>query len=258
MIHARLPRMVEQFAAVGVDITREPMEVAPTAHYSMGGVWVDPETHATAVRGLFAAGEVAAGVHGANRLGGNSLAEILVFGRIAAEQAGAWAAHEEGTPLDEGLVAQHRGELARLGTLDGEQQRALIAALRTTMWECAGVVRSAPVLEQGLERLAVIRREAETGPAGPPDLPAALDLRAMLLTAEATIRSALLRTESRGAHQRSDYAETDPAWRRNIRIRSGAGDAGMVLSTVELPPITEEIAAVLEPAAVEQVGRLLE
>jgi succinate dehydrogenase / fumarate reductase flavoprotein subunit len=258
MIHARLPRMVEQFAAVGVDITREPMEVAPTAHYSMGGVWVDPLTHATAVPGLFAAGEVAAGVHGANRLGGNSLAEILVFGRIAAEQAGVFAAREPAPPLDEALAAHHRSELARLGTLDGAHQRALIAALRTTMWECAGVVRSEPVLEQGLERLAVIGRDAETGPAGEADVPAALDLRAMLLTAEATIRSALERTESRGAHQRSDYSATDPAWRRNIRIRPGAGEAGMVLSTVDLPPIPEEIAAVLGPAPVEQTGKLLE
>jgi succinate dehydrogenase flavoprotein subunit len=262
MIRARLPRMVEQFAAAGVDITREPMEVAPTAHYSMGGVWVHPETHATSVPGLFAAGEVAAGIHGANRLGGNSLAEILVFGRIAAEQAGAFAVREPMLPLDEGLIARQRGELQRLQTLNGAQQRALIQSLQATLWECAGVVRSAKLLEVGLERLAVIRREAETGPAGEPDLPAALDLRAMLLTAEATIRSALLRTESRGAHQRSDYTETDPAWRRSIRIRPGAAgneaNSGMVLSTAELPPVPDAIAAVLEPEPVEQAGRLLE
>ncbi|MEP7359183.1 MAG: succinate dehydrogenase, partial [Anaerolineales bacterium] len=97
-----------------------------------------------------------------------------------------------------------------------------------------------------------------TGPAGAPDLPAALDLRAMLLTGEATIRSALERTESRGAHQRSDFTATDAAWRRSIRIQPGAGGAGMLLSTAELPPIPDEIAAVLEPAPVEQAGKLLE
>ncbi|MEP7358689.1 MAG: FAD-binding protein, partial [Anaerolineales bacterium] len=176
MIKRRLPHMVEQFAAVGVDITRQPMEVAPTAHYSMGGVWVEPETHATAVPGLFAAGEVTAGVHGANRLGGNSLAEILVFGRIAAEQAGAFAGWASSLLLDEEQIDRQRRELARLGALDGERQRALIHALQAVMWECAGVVRSAPLLASGLERLAAIQREAETGPAGAPDLPAALDL----------------------------------------------------------------------------------
>src|SRR5258707_14685185 len=104
-------QMGERLAEAGVNIARQPMEVAPTAHYSMGGVRVDAETHATPVPGLFAAGEVTAGVHGANRLGGNSLSEILVFGRIAAEQAGRFVAQQPAPPLDETLLDQHRQHL---------------------------------------------------------------------------------------------------------------------------------------------------
>jgi len=272
LIRARLPRMVEQFAAVGVDITREPMEVAPTAHYSMGGVRVDAETHATAVPGLFAAGEVTAGVHGANRLGGNSLSEILVFGRIAAEQAGRFAAQQPAPPLDETALDQHRQDLARLRQLAGGQQRALIAELQTVMWECAGVVRDVAGLERGLERLAAIRlRAGQAGagsegagssPPGAPDLAAALDLRAMLLTAEATLRSAALRAESRGAHQRHDYPEADPAWQRTIVVQPAPTPASrrstMVLTTAELPRPAEPVALAHDETHLDLAGRLLE
>lgn len=267
LIRSRLPRMVEQFAAVGVDITRQPMEVAPTAHYSMGGVRVDPETHAAPVPGLFAAGEVTSGVHGANRLGGNSLSEILVFGRIAAEQAGRFAAQQPAPPLDETLLDHHRLDLARLRSLDGTRQRAFIAELQNMMWECAGVVREAAGLARGLERLAIIRRQAglagdSPGQAGAPDLAAALDLRAMLLTAEATLRAALLRTESRGAHQRSDYPETDPAWQRTIVVQPGPhknGDSpALVLTTAALPPPAQAVAEMHDEAHLDLEGRLLE
>ena len=262
LIRRRLPRMVEQFAAVGVDITRQPMEVAPTAHYSMGGVRVDPETHATSVPGLFAAGEVTSGVHGANRLGGNSLSEILVFGRIAAEQAGRFAAQQPAPPLDETLLDQHRLDLARMRLLDGAQQRALIAELQNTMWECAGVVREAAGLARGLDRLAAIRQRVSSAQAGAPDLAAALDLRAMLLTAEATLRCALLRAESRGAHQRSDYPETDPAWQRTLVVQPGPKQNGdspaLVLTTAELPPPAPIVAEMHDEAHLDLEGRLLE
>jgi succinate dehydrogenase / fumarate reductase flavoprotein subunit len=262
LIRQRLPRMVEQFAAVGVDITRQPMEVAPTAHYSMGGVRVDPETHATPVPGLFAAGEVTSGVHGANRLGGNSLSEILVFGRIAAEQAGRFAARQPAPPLDETLLDRRRLDLARLRMLDGALQRALIAELQNTMWEFAGVVREASGLARGLDRLAAIRQQASSGQAGPPDLAAALDLRAMLLTAEATLRGALLRAESRGAHQRRDYPKTDPAWQRTIVVQPGPKQNGdspaLVLTTAELPPPAAIVAEMHDEAHLDLEGRLLE
>ena len=255
-IHSRLPRMETQFAAVGVDITREPMEVAPTAHYSMGGVRVQPETHATDVPGLWAAGEVAAGVHGANRLGGNSLAEILVFGRIAGEHAGAYAATHARLPLDEAQLAAKQARLTQLATRDGATQRQLIDALQETIWEGAGVVRDEVTLDHALVRLNAIREQAAHSAPGTPDLAAALDLDAMLLTAEATLRAAMLRTESRGAHQRSDYPETDPAWQRTIVATPTS--QGMVLSTAALPTMSVEVAAVLDEDELAPAGRLLE
>jgi succinate dehydrogenase / fumarate reductase flavoprotein subunit len=257
VIHSRLPRMVEQFRAIGVDITREPMEVAPTAHYSMGGIRVDPLTHATDLPGLYAAGEVAAGVHGANRLGGNSLAEILVFGRIVAEHAGAYAARHPAPPLDPIQLDQKRAMLARHGQGSGAAQRSLIAALQELMWVGCGVVRSAGVLEETLVRIGDIRREARRAPAGDPDLAAALDLQSMILTAEATVRSALARTESRGAHQREDYRATDPAWQRTILVQHGR-DGDMRLADAALPVPSAEVSAVLDESEVEVVGRLVE
>ncbi len=257
VIHSRLPRMAEQFRAIGVDITREPMEVAPTAHYSMGGIRVNPLTHATDVPGLYAAGEVAAGVHGANRLGGNSLAEILVFGRIVAEHAGAYAATQAAPPLDPMQLDQKRAALARLSQRGGATQRSLIAALQELMWVGCGVVRSAGALEETLVRIADIRRQAQHTSAGEPDLAAALDLQSMVLTAEATVRSALARTESRGAHQREDYPAIDPAWQRTILVqRDPAGD--MRLADAALPAPSAEVYAAIDESEVGIVGRLVE
>lgn len=262
VIHTRLPRMYAQFAAVGVDITHEPMEIAPTAHYSMGGVRVQPQTHATEVPGLFAAGEVAAGVHGANRLGGNSLAEILVFGRIAAAHAGTFATEHTALPLDETLIERKRAALRQLSTLDGATQRGLLDTLQQTVWQGVGVVRTQTGLEQALERLATIKREAAASPSGAADLPAALDLRSMLLTAEATVRGALLRTESRGAHQRGDYPELNPDWQRTVVVlprRTDDGpNTGMSLVTAELAAPSIEVQAALHDAEIEVAGRLLE
>ncbi|HSH77620.1 MAG TPA: FAD-binding protein [Herpetosiphonaceae bacterium] len=261
-IHARLPHMLEQFAAIGVDITHEPMEVAPTAHYSMGGIQVTPATHATRVPGLFAAGEVTAGVHGANRLGGNSLAEILVFGRIAGEHAAELAATETAPPLDEAALEQKRLTNRVLTGLDGTVQRGLIDDLQRTMWQGAGVVRDAAGLEEALERLAVLRHEAEATPSGPADLAAALDLRSMLLTAEATVRSALLRTESRGAHQRRDYPATDPAWQRTVvvcpRLTDEGPHTGLTLATEAIADPAPEVSAVLDATELAVAGRLVE
>ena len=261
-IQARLPHMLAQFAAIGVDITREPMEVAPTAHYSMGGIRVAPETHATPVPGLFAAGEVTAGVHGANRLGGNSLAEILVFGRIAGEHAGEFAASETALPLDEGALEQKRLANRVLAGLDGTVQRALIDDLQQTMWQGAGVIRDADGLEQALARLAGLRRQTDAAPSGTPDLAAALDLRSMLLTAEATIRSALLRTESRGAHQRSDYPAVDPAWQQTVvvypRLTDEGANTGLSLATEAIADAAPEVLAVLDATELAIEGRLVE
>ncbi|HYF63696.1 MAG TPA: FAD-binding protein, partial [Herpetosiphonaceae bacterium] len=261
-IAARLPRMLEQFREVGVDITSQPMEVAPTAHYSMGGVRVDPTTHATAVPGLYAAGEVAAGVHGANRLGGNSLAEIIVFGRIVGQQAAIQAATlgVPAAPPPAETIARCREANAYWKTRDGATLRGLLGELQHVMWEGCGVVRDEPSLETALQRIEGIRYLADSAPAGAPDLAAALDLESMLLTAEATIRSALARTESRGAHQRADYPATDPAWRKTITVEPViAGDRlGMALGTAPLADPGPAVAAALDEAEYEVAGRLVE
>lgn len=260
VIHERLPRMYAQFAAVGVDITREPMEVAPTAHYSMGGVRVEPHSHSTGVPGLYAAGEVAAGVHGANRLGGNSLAEILIFGRIAGRSAGEYAAANKAPALDEAQIVHVRQQLARLSQRDGVTQRELIAALQDAVWRGAGVVRSAEGLGQALESLENIRNQAENSPAGAPDLAATLDLQSMLLTAEATVHGALARQESRGAHQRSDFPELDRAWQRTIVIEPVAHHSrpGMRLSTADLNAPSPEVQDAVDESELELAGRLVE
>ena len=259
-IESRLPRMLAQFREVGVDITRQPMEIAPTAHYSMGGVRVQAETHATAVPGLYAAGEVAAGVHGANRLGGNSLAEIMVFGRIVGENAGRFAAENPAPALDTAQIERCRATVAHWRTRDGATVRALLDAVQTVMWEGCGVVRDEPTLETALDQLDQIRQRLADLPAGTPDLAAALDLRSMLLTAEATLRSALFRTESRGAHQRADYPATDEAWCKTIVVQPVVADETrtMTLGCAAIPAPSAAIAAALDEAEIEMVGRLLE
>jgi succinate dehydrogenase / fumarate reductase flavoprotein subunit len=184
------------------------------------------------------------------------LAEILVFGRIVAQHAGEYATAHPLLPLDEEQIAKKRARLAQLRTIDGAAQRAMIDELQQTVWEGAGVVRTEHGLQDALERLADIGARAQASTAGEGDLPAALDLRSMLLTAEATVHGALMRTESRGAHQRVEYPHQDPAWQRTIVIKPGRN--GMTLSTVTLPDPSPEVAAVLNDGELTMAGRLVE
>ena len=193
-----------------LDISRQPMEVAPTAHYSMGGVVVESETHATAVAGLYAAGEVTSGVHGANRLGGNSLVETLVFGRRAGEAAAAYSQALHFQIRDSHVIDAAHDELNLITREGSELALPLQHALHNNLWENCGVVRDEQRLQLGLQRLAEIKEAAEQVDVRPSsegykDLALAMDLRGSLVASEATLRSALERRESRGAHQRSDY-----------------------------------------------------
>jgi succinate dehydrogenase / fumarate reductase, flavoprotein subunit len=213
----RLPRVYRQLIdAAMLDMTTAPIEVAPTAHYSMGGVLVDAETRATEVEGLFAAGECAAGVHGANRLGGNSLTESLVFGRLAAAAAARWSEDLDIQVRDRTAISEARDELdALLSGAGGELTRPLQRALRDLMSEHCGVVRTEAGLRDGLARLAELRERAravQVRPdiAGYADLAHAFDLHASLLAARATLESALARRETRGAQIRADFPEQDP------------------------------------------------
>ena len=182
----KLPRMYRQFLEYQMlDISQQPMEVAPTAHYSMGGVVVDPDTHATDVAGLYAAGEVTAGLHGANRLGGNSLAETVIFGRRAGEAAARWSASRDLQLRGRQVVRAAEDELSGFIRHGRQFARPLQRALRDTMWETCGVVRDHAGLEHGLDRVVELRglaSEVDVRPTseGYADLAHALDLRASL------------------------------------------------------------------------------
>jgi succinate dehydrogenase / fumarate reductase flavoprotein subunit len=256
----RLPRMYRQFLDLAMlDITSCPMEVAPTAHYSMGGVWVDAETHATDVEGLYAVGECASGVHGANRLGGNSLAEAVVFGRIVGAEAARWSAQLDVQARDHAAIAAAREEVDELLARRGEEfARPLQRAVRDLMSECGGVVRSEDGLRDGLRRLdevAARARDLEVRPdiAGYDDLAHALDLQGSLLAARATLECARERRETRGAHNRVDFPEQDPALRVNLVWTPDGNIAGE-----PIPQPSPAVAALAGGPGLDVRGRLLE
>jgi succinate dehydrogenase / fumarate reductase flavoprotein subunit len=260
----RLPRMYRQFLELQMlDISRQPMEVAPTAHYSMGGVVVHPATHATDVAGLYAVGEVAAGLHGANRLGGNSLAETVVFGRRAGEAAAAWSASRDLQVRSRQVVRAADQELSGFIRPGSEFARPLQRALRDTMWEHCGVVRDQAGLQQGLDRVAELRdlaSQVDVRPSseGYTDLAHVLDLRASLLAAEATLRGALARRESRGAHQRRDHPKLSPEQQVNFQTRLD-GTGHLAIRAQPVPPVSPELASWTRPGEELTVGeRLLE
>ncbi|NEN05008.1 FAD-binding protein [Diaminobutyricibacter tongyongensis] len=257
-IMERLPRVYQTLLELQMlDITKDPIEIAPTAHYSMGGVWVRPEDHRTDVDGLYAIGEASSGLHGANRLGGNSLIELLVYGRIVGETAAAYSVHLAGQQRSEEALAQARAEIDDVLGSDGpENVRALQRAVRNTMTEYAGVVRDEAGLRTGLAELDAIEermRDIGVHPdiAGFQDLAHAFDLRSAVLAARATIEGALERRETRGAHNRSDFPDLDESLQVNL-VWSGPGR----ISREAVPPIPEEIAALIRD--VSSAGKLVE
>jgi succinate dehydrogenase / fumarate reductase, flavoprotein subunit len=260
LVLRRLPRMYRQFIDLAMlDITSTPMEVAPTAHYSMGGVWVDAETHATDVEGLYAVGECASGVHGANRLGGNSLAEAVVFGRIVGAAAARWSAQLDVQARDHAAIAAAREEVDELLARRGEEfARPLQRAVRDLMSECGGVVRSEDSLRDGLARLdevAARARDLEVRPdiAGYDDLAHALDLQGSLLAARATLECARERRETRGAHNRVDFPQLDPALRVNL-----VWAADGTIAREPIPQPSPAIAALAGGPDLDVRSRLLE
>ncbi|MFJ2591913.1 fumarate reductase/succinate dehydrogenase flavoprotein subunit [Streptomyces erythrochromogenes] len=222
-IRRRLPSMYHQFKELAdVDITAEPMEVGPTCHYVMGGIAVDSETAATVgVPGLFAAGEVAGGMHGSNRLGGNSLSDLLVFGRRAGLHAAEYAASPSGRPAvsQAEIDAAAVEALAPFHAVEGaENPYTLHQELQTTMNDLVGIIRREGEMAEALERLATLRvRASRAGVEGHrqfnPGWHLALDLRNMLLVSECVARAALERTESRGGHTREDCPAMERTWR---------------------------------------------
>ncbi|WP_285042057.1 FAD-dependent oxidoreductase [Plantibacter sp. LMC-P-059a] len=257
-IMRRLPRVYQTLLELQMlDITTTPIEIAPTAHYSMGGVWVRPEDHGTDVDGLYAIGEASSGLHGANRLGGNSLIELLVFGRIVGEAAAQYSAGLEAHVRSAEAVDEARAEIDGLLASDGpENVRALQRAIRNTMTEHAGVVRDEAGLLAGLTELdAIEARIADVGVhpdiAGFQDLAHAFDLKSAALAARATLEAALERRETRGCHNRSDFPELDEELQVNL-VWSGPGRIGREA----IPAIPAEIQELMQDVSV--VGKLVE
>jgi succinate dehydrogenase / fumarate reductase flavoprotein subunit len=223
-IRERLPRMYERFMDLGVDMSEEPVEVSPTAHYGMGGVVVD-DTGETRVDGLYAIGETMAGVHGANRLGGNSLAETLAFGETAGEAVAERLADGDATPGDDAdaftdRTGRHFADLDALANSDGAHDpEVLLDEVRELLWSHAGIHRDDAGLAAGLGELDDVRERAAdlaVGDRTSRSYEFALNLGFALVVAESVLLGARERTESRGAHTRDDHPETDPDWRRNV------------------------------------------
>ena len=257
----KLPRVYRTLIDLQMlDITESPIEVAPTAHYSMGGVWVRAEDHGTGVEGLFAIGEAASGLHGANRLGGNSLIELLVYGRITGEVAAEHAASRTRVDRDPEAVREARAEHSALLSGEGtEVPRRLQREVREVMTEHAGVVRSEEGLRAGIEKIAALEERAghvtaHPDVAGFDDLAHAFDLKGSLLAARATLECALERRETRGCHNRSDFPEQDPALRGNM---TWTPQGGAVFEP--LPEISAALRELVErPADDSPAGKLVE
>jgi succinate dehydrogenase / fumarate reductase flavoprotein subunit len=257
-VRRKLPSMYDQFKELAdVDITKGPMEIAPTTHYVMGGVRVDAETGASTVPGLFAAGEVAGGMHGANRLGGNSLSDLLVFGMRTGAGAAAHAATLDRAPyLDPIQVHQAERELAaplERGSSSGnaEDPYALQQDLQDVMQRLVGIFRVESDLHDALAELARLKARwpgvaVRGGRTFNPGWNLVFELRNLLVISEAITRSALQRTESRGAHSRIDHPETDQdGWGgRNSVVRRGA-DGSMEVTTTALPEMPDELRVLL-------------
>ncbi|WP_030688460.1 fumarate reductase/succinate dehydrogenase flavoprotein subunit [Streptomyces globisporus] len=252
-IRRRLPSMYHQFKELAdVDITAEAMEVGPTCHYVMGGVAVDSETAATVgVPGLFAAGEVAGGMHGSNRLGGNSLSDLLVFGRRAGLHAAEYAAGAAAAEVGEGTVEAARTEaLAPFREGPAENPYTLHQELQQTMNDLVGIIRREGEMVEALARIAALRERAgriavEGHRQFNPGWHLALDLRNMLLVSECVARAALERTESRGGHTREDRPAMERSW-RPVNLLCRAEDGGIVLERVRTEPIRPDLLALFE------------
>ncbi|HLG66689.1 MAG TPA: fumarate reductase/succinate dehydrogenase flavoprotein subunit [Acidimicrobiales bacterium] len=257
-IRRRLPSMYHQFMELaGVDITSEPMEVGPTCHYMMGGVRVDADTAAATVPGLFAAGEVAGGMHGANRLGGNSLSDLLVFGRRAGVGASDYAEGRTGDPAADPaeVEAVIREALEPFDRSGGESPYDLHHSLQETMQSLVGIIRTGSELKESLEKLAELRERLSKvavsgGQAYNPGWNLATDLPSMLTVSTAVAQAALLRTESRGAHTREDYPGTDPQLGKVNLVQRQTGERGVrgEISVVQepLPEMPAELQTLFE------------
>jgi succinate dehydrogenase / fumarate reductase, flavoprotein subunit len=250
-IRKRLPSMYHQFKELAdVDITQEAMEIGPTCHYVMGGIEVDPDSQMSKVPGLYAVGEVSGGMHGANRLGGNSLGDLLVFGKRAGEHAAAYVADMASTRpefSEESVAAAQEAALAPFALEGGENPYTVQRDLQDTMHTLVGIIRTAEEMTQALSRIEEFKaRVAKLSVEGHrqynPGWHLSIDLKNMLLVSECIARAALDRKESRGGHTRDDYPATDPTWGQlNVLCRLNDRGTGVEVFHQDLPEMPDEL-----------------
>lgn len=254
-IHKRLPSMYHQFKELAdVDITKEPMEIGPTCHYVMGGVEVDPDTELSGVEGLYAVGECSGGMHGSNRLGGNSLSDLIVFGKRAGEAAAARASSlgaRSGVPEGE-LERAAAAALAPFDPKGDENAYTIQADLQQAMNDLVGIIRTADELEQSLKEIEQLKERAERlkvegGRAYNPGWHLSMDIHNMLLVSECIAKAALAREESRGGHTRNDFPGPDPTWgAKNLVLTLNDARDGVDLAEKPLPVMPDELKTFFE------------
>jgi succinate dehydrogenase / fumarate reductase flavoprotein subunit len=252
-IKKKLPSMYHQFKQLAdIDITSEPMEVGPTTHYVMGGVRVDGDTQMSTVPGLFAAGEVGAGLHGANRLGGNSLSDLLVFGKRAGQYAAEFAGRQSSPRVDSEQADEFtRAALEPFSREEGENPYKVEHELQSMMQDLVGIVRKDNEIRRALDALKTLRERAwKVSVTGNreynPGWHTALDLQSLLTVSEIVARAALERKESRGGHFRDDFPEKDPNYGKfNILIRKGSGGE-MQVTREPIPEMRADLKQIIE------------
>jgi succinate dehydrogenase / fumarate reductase flavoprotein subunit len=258
-IRKRLPSMYHQFKELAdVDITAEPMEIGPTCHYVMGGVEVDPDSQESAVTGLYAVGECSGGMHGSNRLGGNSLGDLLVFGKLAGEAATAYTnslGDKRPTVSEDDVKTASASALAPFEVEGGENPYTIQSDLQQSMNDLVGIIRTGAELETSLEAIEAFKERAKTMVVEGhrqynPGWHLSIDLRNMLIVSEAIAKAALAREESRGGHTRDDFPKTDhEVWgKKNLVVTLNDSGDGVELSEKPLPVMPDELKKYFDPS----------
>ena len=247
-IMKKIPGMYTQFKDfANIDITKEKMEVAPTTHYYMGGIKIDPDTNSTNIKGLFAVGEAASGVHGANRLGGNSLADLLVFGKYVGQNAATYSKNMKAMEIPQRVIEEEVARIKNFIKSDGTNPYTLTEKLRKTMSENVGIVRNETNMKKTLSVIEEIKTEYKNvGVNGNlqynPGLLQCLELYNMFTISELLVRGAIMRKESRGAHYRSDFPNKSKEWLKNIIFRkTGEKLEAYTFTPPEIPPYLKEL-----------------